>query len=297
MVCLGLAEVLMPTHAHAGGKGAIWFGAGVVTGIAIHETIKHQNRPRWHAGPNYYNPPPRARRTARSAYYSHTETIRIQTALNALGHDAGTVDGVVGRGTIAATRAFQVSIDGAPTGVLTAKQKIALYDRATAVKPDNKETVDPKIEQSKATEGVVENPDGVEEQNIAGERDVEEVQDALNALGYPAGTADGILGDETRVAIKAFQTDLANEASGTLTDLEYETLIEQADELASVKEGPETEPLAAESNVAVDENEIDLADVDDEDEDDLDDEDTDEDDDEDVDDVSAKPVAFVPAGS
>ncbi len=285
----------MPTHAHAGGKGAIWFGAGVVTGIAIHETIKHQNRPRWHAGPNYSNPPPRVRRAARSAYYGHSETIRIQTALNALGHDAGTVDGVVGRGTIAATRAFQVSIDGAPTGVLTAKQKIALYDRAATAKPGNTETVDPKVEQSKATTGVVENLDGAEEQNVAEEQDVEEVQDALNALGYPAGTADGILGEKTRVAIKAFQTDLANEASGTLTDLEYETLIEQADELANAEEDPETEPLAAESDVGADEDEIDLADTDDEDEDDLVDEDADEDDD--VDDVSAKPVAFVPAES
>lgn len=43
------------------------------------------------------------------------------------------------------------------------------------------------------------------------------VQNALNALGYEAGTPDGVLGPSTRAAIRTYQTDSGQAVTGTLT--------------------------------------------------------------------------------
>jgi membrane-bound lytic murein transglycosylase B len=37
-------------------------------------------------------------------------------------------------------------------------------------------------------------------------QDVRQAQEMLNALGYDAGPADGLMGPRTRAAIEAFQT-------------------------------------------------------------------------------------------
>ena len=88
-----------------------------------------------HSGvtPRRRNPAPRerVRRTVPRQHYNRAEAMRIQTALNTLGYDVGVVDGVIGPATRGGIRAFQIEIDENPTGVLTATQKIILYDRAS----------------------------------------------------------------------------------------------------------------------------------------------------------------------
>jgi len=56
----------------------------------------------------------------------------LQTALKALGFDPGTIDGALGRDTIAAIKAFQLSKGLSPRGVVGPKTRAALAD-ATAV--------------------------------------------------------------------------------------------------------------------------------------------------------------------
>lgn len=49
-------------------------------------------------------------------------------------------------------------------------------------------------------------------------QDVRQAQEMLNALGYDAGPADGLMGPRTRAAIEAFQRDYGRQATGTLDD-------------------------------------------------------------------------------
>lgn len=54
--------------------------------------------------------------------------------------------------------------------------------------------------------------------NAATTEEIKEVQSALNELGYPCGTADGIAGNKTIEAIKSFQAEKGFEGSGEITD-------------------------------------------------------------------------------
>ena len=54
----------------------------------------------------------------------------VQRALDKLGFDPGDIDGIIGRNTRAAIRAFQESIDASQTGRLTSSQRETLFDRA-----------------------------------------------------------------------------------------------------------------------------------------------------------------------
>ncbi|ABC22506.1 Lytic murein transglycosylase [Rhodospirillum rubrum ATCC 11170] len=48
--------------------------------------------------------------------------------------------------------------------------------------------------------------------------DVAEIQSRLSALGYDAGTADGVIGAQTRVAIRAYQASIGAPADGYAND-------------------------------------------------------------------------------
>lgn len=54
--------------------------------------------------------------------------------------------------------------------------------------------------------------------NAATTEEIKEAQSALNELGYPCGTADGIAGNKTTEAIIAFQTDKGLDTSGEVTN-------------------------------------------------------------------------------
>jgi peptidoglycan hydrolase-like protein with peptidoglycan-binding domain len=54
--------------------------------------------------------------------------------------------------------------------------------------------------------------------------DLMAVQEKLNALGYDAGTADGVMGSKTRTAIAAFQRSIGAPATGNLSDSDHAAL-------------------------------------------------------------------------
>ena len=271
VVVVGLAIGLKPAPAEAGGKGAVLFGAGVVTGVIINEAINNNRRRSPHYGPpprRRVAPAPRRRvtTTRRNQGVTRSEAMRIQTALNDLGYDAGVVDGIIGGGTRKAIRTFQIDIDDDPTGRLTKKQKIILYDRAKVANAggDQEETLaDNQDRDNRDTGGNNNNragnqqPDNnqradsdrdddgdnerVSSNNNGSTYDWTEVQEALNALGYPAGPENGKMTKKTRAAIKAFQTDISREPTGVLTAEEQGILFEDAEDLASDDTGNEND--------------------------------------------------------
>ena len=258
VVVLGLAAGLDVKPAEAGSKDAlIGFGVGVGTGIIINEAVRNSRTPPPGAAPppQRRSPPPR-RRDTRNNRYDRAEAMKIQAALNDLGYDAGVVDGIIGRGTRKAIRTFQVEIDEDPTGVLTNKQKIILYDRAkvantggnqdnqnlaTNRQPQNQDRDTNNQNQDRDPNNQNQDRERVDNQTDDDDRVVDndqssydwtKVQQALNALGYPAGPENGRLTKLTRDAIKAFQTDISHEATGVLTAEEQSILFEDAADLA-----------------------------------------------------------------
>lgn len=53
-------------------------------------------------------------------------------------------------------------------------------------------------------------------------------QDALSLLGYSAGTLDGIYGERTETAVRAFQNDRRLASDGIVANLEWESLLNMA---------------------------------------------------------------------
>jgi len=162
--------------------------------------------------------------------------MEIQAALNTLGYEAGAVDGVIGRGTRKAIRTFQLEIEGDPTGHLTGKQKIILLDRAEVANVSPGDT-DTDARAPKSTDQDAETTERTTDTDTdtGADRDWTKVQEALNALGYPAGRESGDLTSQTREAAKAFQIDISHEPTGILTASEQDILFDDAADLASVE--------------------------------------------------------------
>lgn len=250
VVSLGLMAQIAPTPAQAGKTGAILFGAGVVTGVIVHEAIRnHHRRYRPHARPPRHRPRHYVRRPAPGYYIGYEEAVRIQTALNTLGYDVGTVDGVIGRGTMAAIGAFQADLEDPVTGVLTEEQKIVLFDRVERADSGDSEVLANNTADETQSPG-----------DDAGPQDVLSIQNALNTLGYDAGAPDGVIGERTREAIMAFQTDINRTATGVLTEEERGILFDDASDIVDGDEDTETGATDDEDD------DEDIADLDDEDE-------------------------------
>ncbi|HRP77055.1 MAG TPA: peptidoglycan-binding protein [Rhodocyclaceae bacterium] len=117
------------------------------------------------------------------AQYSNT-VLELQRELNRLGFDAGPVDGLMGARTRSAIHAYQrdnnLLVDGQPTSSLLS------HVRATA--------------QSRAS------PPAASRVELSS-RQVEDIQEALRNLGYTVGRASGRLDDETRAAIRSYESD------------------------------------------------------------------------------------------
>ncbi len=120
---------------------------------------------------------------------------QIQTELIRLGYYSGTANGVADALTKAAIIAYEQASGLPPTGdasrqlldhILYARQLAAAASYTASLKPS------------------------------APSEDVRKVQAALAALGFDAGVADGVLGDKTRKAIRAFQTYRGLPATGQI---------------------------------------------------------------------------------
>ncbi|MEM7404960.1 MAG: SEL1-like repeat protein [Pseudomonadota bacterium] len=136
------------------------------------------------------NPGPRLR-FVRPA--SQRELVRrAQVRLNSLGYSAGAPDGLAGSKTTSAVKAFQGRARLRADGRLT-EDLLKRLEQPNAVKPAGKR------------------------RNLSGAQLVREIQNELNRLGYPAGTADGIIGRRTVDAARAYQRDVGLATNGKLT--------------------------------------------------------------------------------
>lgn len=126
------------------------------------------------------------------------QILELQTLLNTLGYDAGEPDGLFGSRTRVAVRGFQASQNLAADGFPTASILDQVRARA-GVTPEPART-----------------PRGL---NRAG---VRELQRLLRRLGHDPGSADGLIGERTRAAIRAFERSRNMEARGRATDVVLE---------------------------------------------------------------------------
>ena len=125
----------------------------------------------------------------------------LQTKLNALGYNCGSVDGIFGSKTYAAVVAFQkamgIGVDGivgpetwgklGVTGIIVTTAPAAANSAVSLTISSNMPLI------TKGSTGDA----------------VKALQAKLNALGYDCGKVDGIFGDKTLAAVKAYQTDKA----------------------------------------------------------------------------------------
>ena len=148
---------------------------------------------------------------------------RIQTALNALGYDAGTADGLIGTKTIEAARAYRAALgykvrDELTQGLLRVTEtRLAVRNRVPESVPPTSTTVDTT-------------------RAVAGKELVKRVQAGLRKLGYDPGPADGAAGGRTRDAVKRFQQRESLSVSGRI-DL---ALLNRVD--AAIANGDRTGP-------------------------------------------------------
>ena len=102
--------------------------------------------------------------------WTKAEIEEIQSSLNQLGFDSGEIDGIIGRETLQAFHAWQASRE-LEKSKPRKKEVAALHKQAKYLNRD----------------------------------EIKELQQTLTALGFDAGTADGLVGQRTRTALRAFQ--------------------------------------------------------------------------------------------
>ena len=118
----------------------------------------------------------------------------LQKNLNALGYNVGKVDGVFGNKTRDAVIAFQKAKGLKADGM---------------VGPDTQQAIKKAINKKKSTNN------NILKAGSKGEK-VKALQKNLNALGYNAGTADGVFGAKTKDAVIAFQKTYGLSANGVV---------------------------------------------------------------------------------
>lgn len=167
--------------------------------------------------------PPEPKRLAAS----RAEVAEAQRLLADLGFDPGPADGVAGRGTLAAVRAFQQSrklqADRriTPDLLLQLRESVAALPKALAVP----------------------------EAPATGRTEVMEAQRLLADLGYDPGPADGVAGRGTQTATRAFQRSRKLMTDGRITP---DLLLQLRAAVAALPVvEPEITPVVPEPPVAV----------------------------------------------
>ncbi len=128
----------------------------------------------------------------------------LQTALKELGFYSLAVDGIYGRGTVAAVRAFQIQYGLAADGVAGPKTMAKLY--GTSASPAESTPSQPS---QTADAGYA-----VLTSGSRGTR-VRTLQTALKTLGYYTMSVDGVYGRGTAAAVQAFQRANGLDVTGT----------------------------------------------------------------------------------
>lgn len=121
---LGLSTFsVASTPARAGGEGVAAGIIGFAAGAIVGSQLNRQRAP----ARTYRSAPRQPSMSAEERQYWKN----VQASLNAVGLDAGPVDGAPGRRTRSAIKDFQLSINAAPDGKLTPQQASMLFARAS----------------------------------------------------------------------------------------------------------------------------------------------------------------------
>ena len=171
----------------------------------------------------------------------------FQRELTRLGYNIGAVDGVIGRQTVKAAKAFQRTAGLRRTGRLTPsllkRMQRTAAPRATAKASAALETpLSAKAERttdslttrstpvsSLVASAQVPSRESQGQLRSGGSELVLAIQRRLNRLGYPVGTPDGIVGSRTVTSARKFQRGTGRRATGTLGT----TLLRQLDAAVS----------------------------------------------------------------
>jgi peptidoglycan hydrolase-like protein with peptidoglycan-binding domain len=124
----------------------------------------------------------------------------LQTALRDRGFYAGPIDGVAGNATASAIRAFESESGMEETGRATAQLLALALNQSAKARPEPAEIAAP------ASVGSL------------GQDRIAAVQSALSRAAYGQITPDGVLGPQTRDAIRRFQADHGLPLTGDISD-------------------------------------------------------------------------------
>lgn len=137
----------------------------------------------------------------------------VQRTLARLGYYQGSADGSFGAGTRRAIARWQSSIGATPSGFLTSNQ-FARLTRGVESQPGGQPAGDAGVEAAQRAELAA----GLSRATRA------QVQRDLTALGYDTRGSDGMFGQGTPAAIRAWQRDSGIAATGFLTARQVQTL-------------------------------------------------------------------------
>ncbi len=122
---------------------------------------------------------------------------QLQSGLTSLGYYDGTIDGLNGPQTRAAIKRYEtdneLSARGKPTAELLDHIKFNQRIRDAVKQPEQTE-------------------------NTGGSERIRLVQTGLSELGYTPGPVDGVLGEQTKQAIRTFEQDRRLEVTGRVSD-------------------------------------------------------------------------------
>lgn len=151
---------------------------------------------------------------------TQADRIAIQRRLAALGHYSSGIDGVFGAGTRRAITAWQTSTGLSGTGYLNAEQSRTLLS-ASAVAPTPTAPVTPVAPAPNTPDTSA----AQAELNLGLTRTQRvQIQRDLMALGYDTKGADGLFGAGTREAIRAWQRNTGQRATGYMTSAQISAL-------------------------------------------------------------------------
>ena len=150
---------------------------------------------------------------------------RIQAALNTLGYDTGTPDGVIGTKTIAAARKYRADMGYKVRDELTQGLRRVTETRIAVIRQAR--TNVPRNSNSSATRRLASATRSSHDRSASGDSAtfvsptggelIKRTQRALTKLGYKPGPVDGATGAKTVKAVRAYQSKSGLKADGQLS--------------------------------------------------------------------------------
>ena len=163
---------------------------------------------------------------------SGTDVSALQRLLVELGFDPGAADGAFGEETEAAVSAFQAANDLEADGVVGSGTRAALAEAFETMWPAREAAASTEADSSNSGLGTQPLRPGMSGQEIAA------LQRLLAGLGLDPGPVDGVFGEATEAAVRAFQTAHDLEADGVVGTQTRAALIAEAEAGETLTGGP-----------------------------------------------------------